>query len=315
MTAVTQSRYLVIRLGYLLGEMLSVKFYGVRGSFPSPGSSTSFYGGNTSCVAIYDAESKNTEAVLLDAGTGGFSASKELFDRGVRKLHVLLSHLHLDHIQGLPFMNMLDSLECEVIVYASKEYAPLEDVLAPVMSPPYFPVAPKQRSATLNYLEVSKAFELRGMGLEVVPFPITHSDPALGYRINAENASLVYLTDHQCGSDFHCVSDDLIQWGKGVDLLVHDAQYTSSEFISKSNWGHSTYEFAVDVAEKMQVKELIFFHHDPERSDVELSEIVQGWKAADRNFRISAAREGLVVDMIRPSFAKALNTTSAITQG
>ena len=278
--------------------MLSLKFYGVRGSFPSPGLDTSYFGGNTSCVAVVNDEATQHEAILLDVGSGAVHASEELLAKGVRRFHIFLSHLHWDHVQGFPFMSILDRDDCELDVYAPTEYAPLEQFFSVSMSPPLFPVVLKRRRAAIRFVETSTSVDLENMHIQVNPIKISHSDPALGYRIDSGSASIAYLTDHQCGHDFGYVSSELVSWARDVNTLIHDAQYTSAEFSEKSDWGHSTYEFAVKVAELARVKRLIFFHHDPRRSDGELRSILKGWKDEKRSFEILAAREGEEVYVI-----------------
>ncbi len=272
--------------------MLSLKFYGVRGSFPSPSLDTSYFGGNTSCVAVVNDDATRREALLLDVGSGAIHASEELVEKGVRRFHIFLSHLHWDHVQGFPFMSLLDRADCEIDIYASSEYAPLEQLFSTAMSPPLFPVVLKQRSATIRFVETAKSVDLGNMQIRVHPIEISHSDPVLGYRIDSGSASIAYLTDHQCGHDFGHVPAELVSWAQGVNTLIHDAQYTKTEFLEKSNWGHSTYEFAVKVAELARVKRLIFFHHDPKRSDDELRSILKLWESEPLAFKVLAAKEG-----------------------
>ncbi len=272
--------------------MLSLKFYGVRGSFPSPGSAMSYFGGNTSCVAVCNEVASQREALLLDVGSGAVSASEELLAKGVRRFHIFLSHLHWDHVQGFPFMSLLDRKDCEVDLYGPAEYAPLEQVFSQVMSPPLFPVDLKKRGAVVQFLEISKPVHLESLRVEVTPIAISHSDPALGYRLDSGTSSVAYLTDHQCGHDFSFISKELVSWAQGVNTLIHDAQYTKTEFSQKSDWGHSTYEFAVKMAELANAKRLIFFHHDPKRSDEELLLILKDWSTKALPFELLAAREG-----------------------
>lgn len=275
--------------------MLSVKFYGVRGSFPSPGSRTSKTGGNTSCVVIKNLDADLDDATLVfDLGSGAVRFSEEVYDSSSKKFYAFLSHLHWDHIQGLPFMSLLDREDCILNIYSPPTYAPLEDFLSQIMSPPLFPVALKERAAQIRFFEMSpnRPLQVGESGLSVSGQAIDHSDPVLGYKVSYEGTSIAYITDHQCSADPTVIGDSVLNLCFRADLIIHDAQYTQDEFLAKANWGHSTYEFAVNLARLSQAKRLAFFHHDPNRSDSELEDIVGRYRDRGYPFEIFAATEG-----------------------
>ena len=266
---------------------MKVKFWGVRGSIASPGAETALVGGNTSCVEVTGGGSR----VILDAGSGIRALGDALVKAGEHKrVHLLLSHVHWDHVMGIPFFTPLYVPGCEVVIGsgplerdgASGKRLPLREVLQRQMTPPLFPIdfdSVSGRVTTVD-LEPDSAFTVGR--LEVTMATLSHPDPVWAYRISFGGHSVVYATDteHEEGK----IDERLVRLARGADVLIYDAQYTPEEYRgevgpSKRGWGHSTYEAGVDVARAASVKTLALFHHDPRRSDAQVSEIVQRSRA------------------------------------
>jgi phosphoribosyl 1,2-cyclic phosphodiesterase len=256
-----------------------VTFWGVRGSTPCDGHQYDRYGGNTSCVEI---ASEGHDPVILDLGTGLRSYGDELAQQGRLQgyhAHVLLTHLHWDHIQGIPFFAPLAAGGGTCEVYGPvQEAGPLDVVFRGVMSPPYFPITPEQMNGVVTFQGVD-ADDFALNGVKVRSRWVRHTDPTLGFRVEVEGVSVAYLSDHGPGTvpddpdDY--VPRDVLELCDGVDLLIHDAQHTTSEYEMKRNWGHCTIEYAIHVARESGAKQLALFHHCPSHGDDKVDEIMR----------------------------------------
>ncbi|NNN16451.1 MAG: hypothetical protein HKL82_11435 [Acidimicrobiaceae bacterium] len=269
-------------------DMLYLRFWGVRGSLPSPGVETGLFGGNTSCIEIRLRDGSGQSApILLDLGTGARQFS--LRNRTEDDIVVLLSHVHLDHVQGFTFMPILDLPNARIRIFGPR---PMPDLslsvaLQSISDPPLFPKRLVERAAEASFIEIeSGQIDIGIEGASVRAEFVPHTDITLGYRISSPSASIAYITDHQQPVDSESVEDAIMSLARGVDLLIHDAQYTAEEFRHRSNWGHSTFEYALRVAQCAGAKRLALFHHDPDRSDDDLSRIVS-------DLQISADRSGV----------------------
>lgn len=273
-----------------------VNFWGVRGSVASPGPHTLDVGGNTACLEILAGKTR----VVLDAGTGLRNLGAQMLgkvgtDQAALDCTLLLSHLHFDHIQGLPFFGPLYRKDARLHVMSGPYGAPLRDMLRRQMSAPIFPVDLNAVPCDLTFgeVEVFQRFEV-GEAL-ITAAPANHPDSAYSYRIDCDGASVVYATDTEHFAD---VDRNLVRLAEGADLLIYDSQYLPEEYAGKTGmsrvgWGHSTYEAAVRLALAAGVKRLVLFHHDPCRDD-------QGVRAIETRARAlfprtDAAREGLSV--------------------
>jgi len=266
-----------------------VNFWGVRGSTPCDGHQFDRYGGNTSCVEV---AAPGHEPVIFDLGTGLRNYGEVLVAEqrvdGYRGT-VLLTHLHWDHIQGLPFFAPLAAGGGAVTVYGPEQAdGPLEEVFRGVMSPPYFPIMPHELRGDVAFQAVADD-DFAVNGAKVRARWVRHTDPTLGFRVELEGRSVAYLSDHGPGTvpddadDF--VPDDVLELCDGVDLLIHDAQHTSDEYEIKRTWGHCTIEYAIHVAREAGARELALFHHCPSHGDERLDTIL-------RDARELAARLG-----------------------
>lgn len=274
-----------------------VRFWGTRGSIATPGEGTIRYGGNTSCVEV---TSDAGDIILIDAGTGANALGKALTDQGrAKRGHILISHTHWDHIQGLPFFAPLFAAGNEWHIYGPRALShSLRDILAGQMDYAYFPVALNAFAANVQFHEVVEGGFTIG-DVRVTTQYLNHPALTVGYRLEADGASVVYASDHEPHSPHagegradEAESGDLahIEFIRDADLVIHDAQYTADEYPEKLGWGHSTIEYAVDVAIAANVRQLALYHHDPARTD----EAVDGLIEAARQ-RVAKLGADLVV--------------------
>ncbi|MBW3555610.1 MAG: MBL fold metallo-hydrolase [Actinobacteria bacterium] len=269
---------------------------GVRGSTPAPGPEFVRYGGHTSCVAI--GHDGSPPSLVLDAGTG-IRRVGELMNGTPFRGTILLGHLHWDHTQGLPFAPAFDREGAAVVLYQPAQGDPVE-VLSRAMAPPHFPIEPRQLRGDWSF-EALRDGSHEIEGFSVLALDIPHKGGrTFGYRVSDGRASMAYLSDHWPiavgpGPDglgeYHPAVLELCQ---GVDVILHDAQYTAEELPARADFGHSAIEYAVGLCERAGSR-LLLYHHDPNRTDDQLDALVAPW--AGHVPAVEAAREGLVVDL------------------
>ncbi len=272
-----------------------VRFWGTRGSLPTPGSATQRYGGNTSCVEVRSGEPG--AMVVLDAGTGICAFGAQM-SSSVSRIDILLSHLHMDHIIGLGFFAGLFRPGLEVHIWGpGSTVLPLRARLTRYLSPPLFPVRLRDLPCRLAVHDVPLGtFELPG--LQVTAALVCHPGPTVGYRLDDGHSTLVYLSDHEPALGARRFPD-LPRWTSGFDLaakadaLIHDAQYSDAEYEHHLGWGHSSIGQAVAFAVHAGVGQLVGFHHDPWHDDDTLDALYSEY--ADPRLRVTPAREGAVL--------------------
>lgn len=300
-----------------------VRFWGVRGSIPTPGPDTVRFGGNTSCVTLDapDIDGGSTGkpgTIVFDAGSGirplGFALLRE---KGPPlRAHLLLSHTHWDHIQGFPFFVPAFIPGNQISVYGCTEgEGGIRGALEGQMAHRYFPVALSQLGATLDFTDVTHGEQTIG-GVTVSVAPLNHSSTTVGYRVETGGRSVVYLTDAEPRRDGdHTVVDPaMLSLAAGADLLIHDAQYTDEEYPTKVGWGHSPIGYVVDFALSAAVRHLVLFHHDPLSTDQKIDAMLAGAReraaAAGAMMQVDAAAEGaeillpLLDDAVRDEVAR-----------
>lgn len=272
-------------------DALEVRFWGVRGSIPSPGSDTAVVGGNTSCVEVTGGGTR----LVLDAGSGLRALGDRLISESQHHaVQIFLSHVHWDHVMGLPFFGPLYVPGCSVTIAAGPTGVALRDVLKRQMSAPMFPVDFDAVGARVTTSELPEEGSIDVGALRVTVAKLNHPDPVLAFRVSYGGHSVVYATDteHKDGE----LDATLVHLCRGADALIYDAQYTPEEYAgevgpSRRGWGHSTFAAGAEVARAARVKTLVLFHHDPRRSDEGVAEIVQRSRAVFPS--TVAAREGL----------------------
>ncbi len=276
--------------------MLNVTFYGVRGSTPCCGPSVRRYGGSTSCVAL---EVAGQPPIVLDMGTGLRYFGESQPCDGTFRGTVLVSHLHWDHIQGLPFFVPVLRPGSELDIYAPAPVngSSVRDAFDLFMREPYFPITVTDLPGAIRFIERPPGVMQIGEA-EVLSGEIPHVGRTNGYRVTWEGTSVAYLSDHQQPHDGSFgIAESALELAQGADLLIHDAQYTRAEFEMKRTWGHCSYDYALWLAKEAGVKTLALFHHDPGRSDDALDEVLACARAFGDHagFEVIAASEGLTL--------------------
>ncbi len=250
----------------------AVRFWGVRGSIPSPGPKTQRYGGNTPCVEVRCGD----ELLIFDLGTGVRALGDTLNALGHPvRASIFVSHYHYDHLQGLPFFNPVFVPKHSFTVYgAPRGGRTVKEILSGQMAQPYFPVTVEQTfRAQFSWRDIRPGETLEIGPATVRTAELNHPGGNLGFRVESQGRSVVYATDVEHGSHMDA---QLIEFARGADMLIIDAMYTEAEYRGrKTGWGHSTWEAAVEVANTAQVKQLVLFHHDPIRTDEDMDALVE----------------------------------------
>jgi len=303
---------------------MRVKFWGVRGSLPVPGPKTERYGGNTSCVEVRSAAGTR---IIIDAGTGvrrlGKDMMREEFERGQGTAHVLISHTHWDHIQGLPFFAPLYQKGNHLYVYARRrDDVHLRAVFASQTDDPYFAIPIDETKAEISFRELadSARFEIGDVGVRCAR--LNHPYVATAYRLSVDGASVAYVSDTAPFSDIlfenqfiarppmairplpepdraklRAMRDGVVRLCEGADLVIYDTMFTPEDYDRYPHYGHSRPQDALDVCREAGARRLVLFHHAPERSDAEVDAVLEATRAAARQARLAleldAAFEGM----------------------
>ncbi len=268
--------------------------WGCRGTLASPGPETVRYGGQTSCVAI---DADEDALLILDAGTGIRPLGMSLDGRRPKRVDLLITHLHTDHIEGLRFFGPFWDPDVEFRIWGPP--APtknLEQRLAPFFSPPFFPVHMRNVPSRPTFREVPEEPWTIG-SMTVSASLVKHPGPAVGYRLEDGGHALAYLPDHEpgLGTDLTAVTDRWIS-GLGIardaDLLIHDGQYTTGEYAERVGWGHSSTTDAVTFADRAGADRLVLFHHDPLHTDNDLEAMLADARSIGAPVEIELGHEG-----------------------
>jgi len=300
--------------------MLSVRFWGVRGSIPCPGPDTFIFGGNTTCLEIR--AGKNL--VVIDAGTGIRSLGDQLLDRNYFPSPVdadlFITHTHWDHIMGFPMFAPLYIPQAKLRIRGpvSSDGDTLETIIGTQLSYKFWPVRQSELSAKIEYDQIKETTLDLGDNFKVTTKYLNHPILCLGYRFEYMGKSIVTAYDHEPfrnlfptdpsdpsydedaareGEDAAREENEKIcNFMKGADLLIHDTQFTAREYEKHLGWGHSSFEAAVENARSAGVKKLVLFHHDPNRTDKQLEDLEKNFLNAVTGIEIIMAREGLTVN-------------------
>ena len=249
-----------------------ITFYGVRGSTPTPGPTTVKYGGNTSCVHF---EMNNGKDVILDAGTGLRLLGQRLLKK-FDPINIILSHGHWDHIQGYPFFAPIFQPDREIDVFTSaKDGHKLLCSLFDQMDGNNFPIKADELPSESTCIFKGAESVLHERGINIVKKPLNHPGGGTAYTIEEDGVVCAYVTDNELDPPYkvHTTYDEWVDYLQGVDVLIHDAQYTEDDMPHKHGWGHSLISQVRQLAIDAEVGALVMFHHDPDRSDGELDEI------------------------------------------
>lgn len=280
---------------------MRVTFWGCRGSVPTPGPATVAYGGNTSCVEV---TLDDGATLVLDAGTGIRGLGAELQGRGARTVHLLLTHLHLDHLEGLRFFApMWDERVTLEIWGPPSPLLSLSDRIARAFSPPLFPVDLRDVPATVRFHDVPRQPWTIGTATLRAAL-VVHPGPTVGFRIESGGSALAYVPDHEpalageiAGRPRDWLSGSAV--AEGADLLVHDAQYFEDEYEERLGWGHSSVADSVAFAQAVGARRLALFHHEPRHADEALERLEARARelASANGVEPLLAREGMVLEV------------------
>lgn len=288
---------------------MRIRLWGTRGSCPSPGPHTVRYGGNTTCVEV---RGDDGHLLILDAGTGIRELGRQLraaADGRAIRGDIFFSHAHWDHIQGLPFFPPAFQAGNHFRLFGSPTLLRgLEVVLRQQMSPVVFPVAFDDLLARMEFRELT-GHRLAENGIEVQAISVRHPGGALGFRLEptgSPDRSVVFIPDNELDrfgdkAPGAPTRDELVAFARGARVLIHDAMYTGAEYMDHRGWGHSSYRDAVEFAIAADVETLVLFHHDPDRSDAALDEMLalchQMVRERGGSVNVVAAAEGMELDL------------------
>lgn len=272
---------------------MQITCWGVRGSIPAPNPKNQRYGGNTSCVTV-EAEDR---ILILDAGTGIRPLGQQLL--GTEKtIYVLLTHVHSDHVEGFPFFKPLYE-EGRTIHLIDHIYEETNWSLVERLDGFHFPLKPTQIPAAIHRVERSGVEFLNEEGFDLSRRPVNHPGGAYGYRISLNGQTLVHIPDNEIDPPDRPATDfeELTAFCDGADVLIHDAQYVGNDVPEKSGWGHSILEDVCRLARAADVGHLVFFHHDPDRTDKEVDAMQTRAQdlLSDHGIQCTAAYEGLTL--------------------
>ncbi|MCX6135528.1 MAG: MBL fold metallo-hydrolase [Ignavibacteriales bacterium] len=299
---------------------MKLRFWGVRGSIPTPGKQTVRYGGNTPCLEL---RLDDNELVIFDAGTGIRNFGDEMINNGASlNAHLLITHPHWDHIQGFPFFKPAFISGNELTIIGTDRIdKSLSEIISEQMDRIYFPVQLNELKAKINFRPIREEGEIKLRGCTVKTMYVNHPGFTVGYRLEYKGKTLVYISDNEpydgkvaaSMTNFEPIVKEkydsqrgdpnqrVFDFCRGADVLIHDATYTPEEYIDRVGWGHSHYLFTLRVAAEADVKRLVLFHHEPTHSDDKVDDILRKCKAELKTrgygFECDAAAENMVLSI------------------
>jgi phosphoribosyl 1,2-cyclic phosphodiesterase len=276
---------------------MRVKFWGVRGSTPTPQAGNLRYGGNTSCVEVR----LDDGLYIFDCGTGFRSLGQQLESEANGKpiqAHIFVSHFHWDHIQGIPFFRPLyENGQNQFFFHSSRRTRSLQRVMEEQMASPYFPVNTSEMKAGRNFYDIEEG-QTQVENATVRAMWLNHPQGCMGFRLETKAGILVYATDNEPGDEVF--DKNVRKLAEGADILIYDSQYLPEEYAAKRRgWGHSHWREAVNIVMQSGAKELVLFHHDPDHDDTVIEKVVQ--EARNYYPRVRAAAEGMEIKVERSS--------------
>ena len=276
---------------------MKAKFWGTRGSIAVPGKDTTIYGGNTTCLEI---TLESGSRIIVDAGTGIRPLGQQLFAEGEKiDVHLLITHIHWDHVQGFPFFDPVYDPETKIKIDGFPTC--MKGLRIPFdnkMGDGFFPIRFDDLKAEMRYLDTLNHGPLTVDDVVIDSIPLQHPQGGFGFRFREGKKTLVFITDNELTEEAWAEQhpEDYVRFCKDADILIHDAQYTPEELEKRRGWGHSDYVSTLDLALKAQVKELVLFHHDPSRKDPDFVSIKAHCEELARKSHsdmvIGAAKEG-----------------------
>jgi phosphoribosyl 1,2-cyclic phosphodiesterase len=276
---------------------MKIIFWGTRGSIPVPGKDTTIYGGNTTCLEI---TLKSGRTVIIDAGTGiRLLGQKLLKENKIDDIHLLVTHIHWDHVLGFPFFDPIYNPSARIHIDGNHNCLKgLKYTFDNKMGDGFFPIKFDDLRAKITYLGKLVHGPLEIDGTVIDSIPLHHPQGGMGFRFREDGKTLVFITDNELrGETWEGRSpEDYAAFSKNADTLIHDCQYTPEEIDNRKGWGHSDYSAVFDLAKKANVKKLILFHHDPPRTDAQVKDIKHKCEKLAKKekikMKIDAAMEG-----------------------
>jgi phosphoribosyl 1,2-cyclic phosphodiesterase len=271
---------------------LQIRFWGVRGSIAVPAPNYMIYGGNTSCVEVR----AGGKLIILDAGTGIRGLGAALLKEGISQGTILFSHTHWDHINGFPFFGPAYSGDHSFKIYAGhlKKKGGIREALSGQMQQPVFPVPIDIMHARMQFQDFSAGESFNIDDIKIRTAPLNHPNGATGYRIEHGGRSVCYVTDTE-----HLPQkpdENILGLIEGADLVIYDSTYTDAEFPKRVSWGHSTWQEGVRLCQKVKVKQLGIFHHDPDHDDTFMAKVNK--EAQESWLGAVVTREGMAIDLV-----------------
>lgn len=281
---------------------MKVRFWGTRGSIAVPGKNTTIYGGNTTCLEL---TLQSGKTIIIDAGTGIRPLGEKLTAAGTDlDIHLLVTHIHWDHILGFPFFGPIYKKSSRISIDGYPTCMKgLRYTFDNKMGDGFFPITFDDLKAEIQFLDILGKRPLEIDGIRIESIPLHHPQGGFGFRLREGKKTLVFITDNELRNDSWegRSPDDYVRFCKGADILIHDAQYTPQEIPERRDWGHSDYESTFDLAYRAGVKRLILFHHDPSRTDPEVTAIKVLCEDFARkkksNIKIEAAKENSELEL------------------
>ncbi len=293
---------------------MKFKFWGVRGSIPTPGPNTVKYGGNTTCIEI---RTNDNDLIILDAGTGIHALAQNLLREMPIQAHIFITHTHWDHIQGLPFLIPIFIPNNQITLYGGLDPVTNETInraLSIQLQYSYFPIREAQLNAKMEYSTIKPGVPLKVGSATITPIVLSHPVLNFGYRIDCDGQSIFFTGDYEPQLNIYAPEDDeysefqsfmdekwaeVVSAMKDVDALIVDSSYTNEEYTSKQGWGHGTYDSGIKLATAAKAKKLFFTHHEPTRTDTNLEIIFE--KLLQNNINIGCelflAQEGVEISL------------------
>lgn len=271
--------------------MVKFKFWGVRGSVPSPGKETNYFGGNTTCISI----ESNKTFLIVDAGTGIRNINFYLMEKRFKKIYIILTHYHWDHLQGLPFFSPIFNPDIKIEIYGKKN---VSEVLSFQMKQPYFPADYKNLPSKIEHKNIPQNFSIEDIFIETIEN--NHPSGCVGLKFTIKNKKIVFITDNEIMDDKEGITTkkEFAEFIKGSEIFIHDAQYTSKEIGKKRGWGHSTFDDVLGLARMSDSRNIIFTHHDPMRRDKDLKKILDNLRKKNPHLNLKMAKEGMEIKFV-----------------
>jgi len=269
-----------------------IKFYGTRGSLPVASKGTKKYGGNTTCLYV---ESNAGDAIVVDAGSGIRELGAHLLENKKLVIHLIFTHYHWDHIQGLPFFAPIYLKKSVITIYGPKKEATAKQALSHQMSKPYFPtVSWSDVPSKIKYKELSNNIKIGDIRIQTIAN--NHPNYTIGLKFTEKKNCFAFLTDNELlVENGNTPYKKFVEFVRGVNFFVHDAAYTDEIYQKKIGWGHSTFSQVMQLAKDAGVKNVIFTHHDPPNTDKFIDDVLQNLRSEHPDKNIQAAADGKTI--------------------